>query len=50
MKKQQKSIDLKKMTISKIQTDDLTSIHGGNMNPSLEPVKDYLITWLVACN
>ena len=50
MKKQGTSIDLKKMTISKIQIDDLNTIQGGNVTTSIEPLRDYLVSWLVACD
>ncbi|MEP0265015.1 hypothetical protein [Dokdonia sp.] len=49
MKKKEKSIDLKKMTISKIQPDHLKTLQGGEIAPSIEPLKDYLISWLIAC-
>lgn len=49
MKKQRKSIDLKKMKISKIQPDHLKTLQGGELPPSIEPLKDYLISWIVAC-
>lgn len=49
MKKQKKSIDLKKMTISKIEPDHLKTLQGGEQSPSIEPLKDYLISWILAC-
>ncbi|MFT5890496.1 MAG: hypothetical protein ACI9Y7_000588 [Dokdonia sp.] len=49
MKKQGKAIELKKMTISKIQTDDLKTIRGGELPTSVEPLRDYLISMILAC-
>jgi hypothetical protein len=37
------------MAISKIQTDDLKTVRGGEVPASIEPLKDYLISMILAC-
>lgn len=51
MKKQQnKSLQLKKLTIAKIQTSEMKNVEGGEITiTTTEPLRDYLISWIIQC-